>query len=50
MMVHMVHIAYTPLLSCYVVLVNKVPLVLHSPDMKLYNKRLHSYFHIVNSM
>ena len=34
------------LLSCYLVLVNKVSLVLHSPDMK----RLHSYFHIVNSM
>ena len=38
------------LLSCYLVLVKKVPLVFHSPDMKLYKKRLHSYFHIVNSM
>ena len=37
------------LLSCYLVLVNKVPLVLHSPDMKLYKKRLYSYFHIVNN-
>ena len=38
------------LLSCYLVLVNKVSLVLHSPDMKLHKKRLHSYFRIVNSM
>ena len=23
---------------------------MHSPDMKLYKKRLHSYFHILNYM
>ena len=51
-MVHCLHASTSvkKMLSCYLVLVNKMSLVLHSPDMKLYKKRLHAYFHIVNSI